>query len=138
MYRTIEHQADIAVEVEASDRAGLFRAALQALKALLTDETDYTHGTDYICTTISASGFDDEERLVDILNELLYISQVQRQFPVGIGAVYIDDDQNISAEIQVLAPGSGKSLSREIKAATYHNLKIISSPSWRTKIVFDV
>lgn len=138
MYRTIEHQADIAVEIEAADRVGLFSTALEALVSLLTGTEERSSLSECSQVVISASGFDDEECLVDLLNELLYLCQVHHKFPVAIRDVHFSADQEVSAKIFVLETCKELTLSREIKAATYHNLKIIKSPSWRTEIVFDV
>jgi len=138
VYRTIEHQADIAVEIEAADRAGLFCSALEALVSLLTGNEDRASHTSCSQVVISASGYDDEECLVDLLNELLFLCQVHQKFPVEVSDVHFDSDQEVSAKIFVVETGKELTLSREIKAATYHNLKIINSPGWRTKIVFDV
>ena len=132
MYRTIEHQADIAVEIKAVDRAGLFCTALEALVSLLTGNKERVSLSDCSQVVISASGYDDEECLVDLLNELIFLCQVHKKFPVAIR------DQEVSAKIFVLEASKERAMYREIKAATYHNLRIIKSPSWRTEIVFDV
>ncbi|MBT7616215.1 MAG: archease [Calditrichaeota bacterium] len=138
MYRTIEHQADIAVEIKAVDRAGLFCTALEALVSLLTGNKERVSLSDCSQVVISASGYDDEECLVDLLNELIFLCQVHKKFPVAIRDVHFDADQEVSAKIFVLEARKERAMYREIKAATYHNLRIIKSPSWRTEIVFDV
>jgi len=138
VYRTVEHQADIAVEIEATDRTGLFTSAMEALISMLTGEVGCLPCSDCSQVPISSSGFDDEERLVNILNELLFLCQVQGQFPVMVENVHFDDEQNVTTVVNVLEIGNNRTLKREIKAATYHNLKISKYPSWKTTVVFDV
>lgn len=142
MYRIVEHQADLAIGLEAADRQGLFRSALEAVVELLTgDALHHPSETDADAqigvSSITSEGFDDEERLVGLLNEMLYLCQVKNLLPVEIGDITF---QGVSVSAQVSGyPGRGLSrFVRDIKAATYHNLSIKKDNLWSAALIFDV
>lgn len=143
-YRIVAHPADIAVEIEGSDRREFFTAALNALTAVLTGregESDgvVNHSSDEVKQfPLTASGYDDEERLVAILNELLFKCQVENWFPLDVTKIVFSKDGDIEAQMTGLPDEGGDRLSREVKATTYHNLKIVTEPIWAATVVFDV
>jgi len=138
MFRPVEHQADIALEVTATSREGLFRGALEGLIYFLTGMTSPGEGEALRELTLTSSGFDDEERLVGLLSELLYAAQVFNWGPRCVKKVDFDGDGSVGSVILAVPQGGGANLAREIKAATYHKLKIIHNGVWRVNIVFDV
>jgi len=147
MFHFVEHKADLAVELEAKDRAELFKTALEALIELIIEKPeDFVNIADLkenllillntIC--IVASGFDDEERLISLMNEFLYLCQVKGFRPLYINNIKFDDKGNVTADLSGYPAESDIQLIREIKAATYHDLKIESGKVWRVKVVLDV
>jgi len=137
MFRFIEHPADLAVELEADSRELLFQSGLEAVIALLTGREDQKILPDLSSASISADGFDDEERLVGLLNELLYLCQVKDFYPVSVKDVSFDKTQ-VNAAINGSSSEHGQKLIREIKAATYHDIKIKTGKTLKVKIVLDV
>jgi len=147
MFRFVEHQADIAVELEAGDRKSLFRNGLEAVIALLTGVPDgegwertleeIPKGKEDIFS-IKGDGYDDEERLVNLLNELLNACQIDGWWPLEVESVNFSYDDTVRAWILGVRGQVNRYFVREIKAATYHNLKIDTGAIWRTKVVFDV
>jgi len=140
MHRNIEHQADIAIEIEAHDRAGLFRSGLEAVIELLTgSKKTLLNGvsTESDQFDLTASGYDDEERLIDLLNKLLFACQVEDWWPFGVIDLQLQKDGSVYACVKGIH-NHGKTLFREIKAATYHNLMIETVPMWKVKVVLDV
>lgn len=144
MFRMVEHQADIAVILQASDRTGLFKSALEAIISLLTglEQDQFPNEKDCMDNPetfkISSIGEDDEERLVDLMNEMLYFCQVEGWFPLTVETLSFQIDNKVSAILRGLRNPSELTFQREIKAATYHDLKILTSPAWYAKVVFDV
>jgi len=137
MFRFIEHPADIAIELEGDNRELLFQSGLEAVIALLTGKEDQEILPDSSSASICAEGFDDEERLVGLLNELLYLCQVKDFYPISIENVSFDKSQ-VTAVIKGLSSRHGTKLVREIKAATYHDIKIKTGKTLKVKIVLDV
>ncbi len=147
MFRFAEHQADIAIEIEAESREALFRTALESLIILLTGDPDASdsalgveeHWNQPVDNaSIRAAGHDDEERLVDLMNEFLYLCQVNGFWPLRVEDVLFDNRGDIEAVICGLKEHHERTFSREIKAATYHDLKIKTGKVWRVKVVLDV
>ena len=147
MFRFVEHQADIAVELEASDRRGLFQAGLEAVAALLIGSLDAETPEQVVTEfptgkrggfSIEGYGYDDEERLVNLLNKLLNACQIDGWWPKRVKDVDFRDDGSVRARLSGIHGCDKKLFTREVKAATYHNLKIETDPVWRAKVVFDV
>ncbi len=147
MYRFVEHQADIALELQADSREGLFRAALDALKALLVPESDQSKTSPETAeklkyplqyTSIKASGYDDEERLIGLMNEFLYLCQVKDALPLDTKKMTFDDRGCVTAELATIPKPPDLQFQREVKAATYHDVQIESGEVWRVRIVLDV
>ncbi len=136
-FRFVEHQADIAVQLEGKSKEELFVSGIEALINLLTDNDSENNKN---CTpqllVIEAAGMDDEELLVNILNELLFRCYNERWFPLTCNSVEFSES-TVQAQIEGYK-NQGKSLSREIKAATYHMLEIRKNTVWKTRLVFDV
>ena len=135
-YRIIEHTADIGIEVEASDRAGIFARSGQAMFDLML-------GLRSIGKTlrkpIQVGGDSTEELLVAWLNELLYVYAVER-------IVFSDFSDTRLGKREFSATGLGEefdpgkhSPAMEIKAATYHGMSVVHDGGrWKATIIFDV
>ena len=136
-YRFVDHPADLAVELKADSRENLFQSGLEAVIALLTGEEDQTVLPDLDVVTIIADGYDDEERLIGLLNEFLYLCQVKDFYPVSVEKVSFDSTR-VTAVVKGQNSGHGLRLVREIKAATYHDIKIKTGKTFKVKIVLDV
>ncbi len=130
-YRELAHTADWALKVWAPDLGGLFIQAAQGMYALMGVELEETPCVE---RTIALTGQDAEDMLVGFLEELLYQAEIHgegyRSFDVRF------EEQQLTAVLcAVPVRGQGK----EIKAVTYHGLKIMEAPQGlETVIVFDV
>ncbi len=140
-YRIIDHTADLAVRASGSTREELFLAVLKGVITLLIGKSqtrncrkDSKTHTLYL----SSQGEDDEERLVELVNRFLFACQTEGWFPLEAQSVSFADDRTVNAVIAALPRSPKYKLIREIKAATYHNLKIESGIKWRTTLVMDV
>jgi SHS2 domain-containing protein len=129
--REISHTADWELHVWASDLCGLLEQAALGMYRLqgakLKTEPRLTR-------RVELTFSDPESLLVDFLSELLYFTESERigfdQFELRI------TDQKLQARITG-APLS--SLSKEIKAVTYHNLTVRKIQSGlEANVVFDV
>ncbi len=140
MFRMVEHQADIAVELAAPNREAFFRTSLEALVSILAegvmplplkDESE--------CREIlRVEGFDDEELLIKLLNEFLFLCQTGKFFPLSVEALVSVGDSCLAATIYGFRFRGRPPFIREVKAATYHCLKIQREPEWFAKVVLDV
>jgi SHS2 domain-containing protein len=130
-FREIAHTADWELEVWASDLPGLFEQAARGMYYLM-DARLQTAPRQF--RTLELAAMDGESLLVRFLEELLYIQNVDGlafdTFQIGI------TNWNLGARLEG-APM--KSLGKEIKAVTYHQLKIRTDQNQLdVRIVFDV
>jgi SHS2 domain-containing protein len=137
-YRAIDHQADIALEIESLSLEGLFRESIEGLIKLLTGDCLCDPTEKREVRKIQASGEDDEELLAGILGETLYLAQTGKFGPKSVEILSLGS-RSVEVLIHGVPGGGGNRLTREIKAVTYHNLEIQrNNGRWRVQIVFDV
>lgn len=131
-FREVEHTADVAVEVWGEDFGSLLANAAEAMFALqgLPDAEDPT-----ACRRLELSAPDRESLLVDWLNELLYLSESHGELYTAFDLAEARD-----TTLRAMVFGhKGQPTKRKIKAATFHDLRIVEeSGELRTRIVFDV
>lgn len=135
-YKTFNHTADLGIEVYGEDQKQLFVNAGFSLFDLITDMHKVEAKTSL---PLSVEGMNLEDLMVSWLSELLYLHQVKgylfRHFVI----------QDIS-EKAINANVKGEKfdpqrheLIREIKAATYHQIKVAcENGTWISRIVFDI
>jgi SHS2 domain-containing protein len=135
-YKTIEHTADIGIEVEAPDREGLFARCALAMFDMMFGLRSIGRAQ---TRRISVSGENLNELLVAWLNELLYVYSVE-------GMMFSDFSDVVLGATSLSALGLGDiydqrkhSAHLEIKAATYHGLSIRrAAGKWRARLIFDI
>jgi SHS2 domain-containing protein len=130
-YREIAHTADWELEVWAPDLSSLLiKAALGMYQLTGTQIAPVPR----ISRHIRLQCQEQETLLIEFLNELLYLGDSE-QLAFDEFALQIDGNQ-LEAEMR---GGKIKSMSKEIKAATYHNLNIKRSEQGLiANVVFDV
>ncbi|MBN2406992.1 MAG: archease [Elusimicrobia bacterium] len=132
-FELIDHTADIGLRIWACDLEGLFRCGFSGFLRLIASESISSDST----RTIDLESPDKESLLVDFFNELLYLVNMKKWLPLGIEDIKVSE-RKIKAVISGTGRISARDISMEIKAATYHNLKIISNDDiMSTVVVFD-
>ena len=140
-YTELEHPADLLLEVWGGDLRALYENALFALYDQMAELEGF--GTERR-ETIEAEGSSAEEALRSLLSEALY-----RFATEGFVAAGADLDVNItpSGGVRVTARLDGETIDSrrhtllsEVKAVTYHQLKVERSPEggWQATVLFDV
>jgi len=135
-YQLIEHTADIGIRIEAADLKGLFEKAAIAMFDIMAQRLE-NPGRKITTLKVTQSALDLEGLLVNWLNELLSLSATRGLIFTGFR---IDDlnEKRIEAESEG-EDIRGFKVSVEIKAATYHQLKITkTSFGWLAEVIFDV
>lgn len=134
-YQFIEHTADIGINVKAKDLKELFRQSALAMFDIIAESKSVKSKPKKIKVEQNAN--DLEELFVNWLNELLSLSAVK-------GLIFYDFriDKIDKSSLQAAAFGRNikdYKLSVEIKAATYHEVKIEKNKNgWQARVVFDV
>ena len=137
-FEFIEHTADLGLRVYGSTIETLFKNYANVLFSLLTD-----HCPENIITKkITFKSQTLAELLADWLNELLSMFFAD-QFLPGKYRLKITDDKGgkiLTAEVEGAVFDPEKiELKREIKAATYHELKIEETDGgYAGEVIFDI
>jgi len=130
-FREIEHTADWEIEAWAPDPAGLLEQAALGMYALSGMRL---HPTQRVERDFTLSGADQETLLVKFLHELIFLGEQEGlgfdRYDLRITQTFLD--ARLSGA-PILAQN------REIKAVTYHNLAIRTTPNGlAVNLVFDV
>ncbi|HYK83382.1 MAG TPA: archease [Gemmatimonadales bacterium] len=126
-YRFLPHTADVAVELQASNEAGLYQAGVDALRELLVGTSPVTPRAE---RALARRGEDPTERLIHFLADVLYLYETERFLPCAATPRGIAGEPYDPAKHQAL---------REVKAVTHHAADVRAGPEgYRTIVVFDV
>ena len=136
MYETFEHTADLGLRVAAADLPSLFAEAGRGLTSMIVANRDDVRPVREITTAVAGTRLDD--LLFDWLNEILYAFESQRlllsQFDVQIDAAGLRATARGEA-----ADESRHRLEHEVKAITYHGLKVErTSEGYLAEIIVDI
>lgn len=138
-YEQIDHTADLAARIYGFTIKELFENAASCMFDLVRDELSSekgsSHKTECTVNIVIADAADTEALLVEWLNELLYESSSRR-------CIFSEFSITKMGSRCLIARAGGykcKVPAREIKAATYHDVKIKEKEQgFEVTIVFDV
>jgi SHS2 domain-containing protein len=139
-WRTIEHTADLGLEVEAPTLELLFVAGAHGLAGVLRGEEVGTAGDETGGDTewreLALEAPDREALLVDWLRELLYI-QITEGLVFRAAEIGELREERLVARAAFAPPG--QPVERELKGVTYHELEVSQrGGGWFARIVFDL
>jgi SHS2 domain-containing protein len=136
MYETFEHTADLGLRVRAPDLNTLFAEAALCLFSTIVEDL-VTVGP-LQCIDVEIDGTDREYLLFDWLRELLYRFD-GRHLVLSRFAVHVTDT-GLEAQAwgEPLDPAR-HALAHEVKAVTYHGLKVEQTPNgWLAEVIVDI
>ena len=135
-YEFIEHTADIRIRVKGKDLKELFKNSALAMFEIMGERKNTEHpGQETIA--IEQAGQDLEELFVNWLNELLSLSATKELIFSDFQIKKLDQ-HNLQAVVSGSSIKNYK-INTEIKAATYHELKLQQIPNgWQGEVIFDV
>jgi SHS2 domain-containing protein len=136
MYEVFDHTADIGLRMRAQDRPSLFVEAARALFSLIALNLDAVRAVEQ--RSYEIGGEQDDYLLFDWLSELLYTFETEHlllsEFEVELAP----------SGLRATARGervdrSRHELDHEVKAITYHGLKVEpSGEGWLAEIIVDI
>ena len=134
-YEILEHTADIRIRVLGNSLNDLFINAALAMFDILA-EKEHSEKT-AVKALILQEAIDIEELFINWLNELLSLSAAKE---IIFSEFKINKLTDTSLDIECLgARASGYRINTEIKAATYHGLKMQKNDKgWEAEVIFDV
>ncbi|MFC2049763.1 archease [Chloroflexota bacterium] len=135
-FEVIDHTADIGIVAYGADIKQVFANAALGLFNLMADLDDFEEGLE---RELELSAEDVEVLLIEWLNELIYIFDVEH-----IIFKKFEIEKLTSTQVKArcfgekVKPGQHK-LKREIKAATYHMLRISKEDgTYKVQVIFDI
>ena len=133
-YKVLSHPADIRLEIIASCKEDLFQGALEGMAYII--QPNVSQRAILKKEQIEIHSLDINALLVDFLNEVLAKSDIYNCIFDRVKIEKLTDDC-IKGRIE------GKNVeefSKEIKAATYHQLNISQDKNgdWKVVILFDI
>jgi SHS2 domain-containing protein len=135
MYEFFEHTADLGIRVRAADIDGLFAEAARALLAALLENPDAVQPLQRV--DVELAGTDREYLLFDWLKALLYRFDAEH-LVFGRFEVHVTD-----AGLSGTAWGEPFDPERhlaahEVKAITYHGLRVEQANGWLAEVIVDI
>src|SRR5437879_6252575 len=136
MYEVFDHTADLGLRIKAANLSALFEEAAQALFSVIVEDLGSVQPLQ--CVDISLPADDRESLLFDWLNRLLYQCDAQHLL-LGRFQVTVND-QGLHGKAWGEPLDRGRHvLEHEVKAITYHGLKVEQTDSgWLAEVIVDI
>ena len=135
-FEVIEHTADIGIVAYGADIKQLFANAAFGLFNLMADLDKLKENAK---REVELSAEDVEVLLVEWLNELIYISEVEHIIFKRFEINELNNNNLRAICFGEKIKSGQRRLKREIKAATYHMLKLEKEDSgYKVRIIFDI
>lgn len=133
-YEILKHTADVRLRVEGETLERLFSDALKGMMEIL--KTDIPIGQPGAKRQVSINAPDKTALLVDFLNEVLSLSQINKEaYPVvTFGEL---SETTLRGNLEGVRVNE---FDEDIKAVTYHEAEIKKNPegNWETILIFDI
>jgi SHS2 domain-containing protein len=142
-WRTIEHTADLGLEIEAPSLADLFMASALGMAGVLVGSEEGGLPGPVSAETatwrhLDLEAPDTEALLVEWLRELLHV-QLSEGKLVAAAEIEELNDGRLVARVGLGEPGPGTEVERELKGVTYHDLAVERrNDGWFARVVFDL
>lgn len=135
-YILIDHTADIGIDAFGATLQELFANAAFALFDIITELPKVAGKVKH---TITISGIDREQLLVNWLSELLYLHDVKNLLFRDFRITDMTDNQLTATVCGELFNEERHVIRTGIKAVTYHNLSIVQTDhQWKARVIFDL
>jgi SHS2 domain-containing protein len=137
MYETFEHTADLGLRIRADDLDGLFAEAGRGLFSLIVAKLDEVQPIEEV--SLSVVGAEMDYLLFDWLNELLYIFETRRLVLAEFEVKVADGGLQATARGEPFDSAQHQA-EHEVKAITYHELKVEQQPdgTWLAEVIVDI
>lgn len=135
-YELLEHTADLGIKVWGADLKELFIHSASAMYELIADISSVKPA---VSIEVGAEAQDKDELLKNWLSELLYYFHVKDMLFCQFLIKELDEKKIVSVAKGEKIDTKRHDLKHEIKAVTFHNLKIEEEDGkFATEIIFDI
>lgn len=134
-FEIIDHTADIGIIAYGKDEKEVFATAAYAMFSLVAELDGVDNA---LCREIEVTADDKEALLVAWLNELLYLFDVEHIIFSGFEVINLEEHRLRANAYGEKFDPLRHVLKAQVKAATYHMLKVEKGDGFRAQIIFDV
>jgi SHS2 domain-containing protein len=136
-YKILDHTADIGIEVWGKMKEEALANTVEAMFDLITDSENVSAVQ---AKQLSISGADTADMLINLLREALYLFHSQAWLCKRCEILELSADKVVAKVSGEPYDAKKHQLKMEIKAVTYHTLKIeeVAGKGWRARVIFDV
>jgi SHS2 domain-containing protein len=136
MYETFEHTADLGLRVRSSSLEGLYAEAAEGLFATIVDDLNTVQPRQLVEVHLPAN--EPDYWLFDWLNELLFRFDTEHLLLSRFEVRCADRQFQGKAWGEAL-DRSRHQLTHEVKAITYHGLRVWSADgAWHAEVIVDI
>jgi SHS2 domain-containing protein len=136
MYETFDHTADLGLRIRSADLNTLFAEAAEALFSVIVEDLGTVAPVQSLNVTIA--GDDRAYLLFDWLKELLYHFDAEHLLLSRFEVQVRDDGLTATVRGEPL-DRSRHELSHEVKAITYHGLRVEqTADGWLAEVIVDI
>src|SRR5262245_48036974 len=137
-FEVIEHTADVGLRIEAVTLHELFQEAARGAFALIVENPAAIQSRRSVAIELEAE--DVEGLFVDWLRELIYLFETDRLLLCEFDIQLADGNRRLRAQCRGESADWSRHLpDNELKAVTYHGLRIAETPGgWEAEVIFDI
>ncbi len=134
-HRLSPHTADCIVEAWGPDRSVCFGEAMEGLVEVFASINDHPST---LTIPVSVGSGDDDEVLVALLEEVIYVVDALGLVPVRVQLTELEDG-GVSGGMEVVSASDVELIGPVPKAVSYYGLRIgKEGPLWRCRVLIDV
>ncbi len=135
-HRLLEHTADMGIEASGETLEELFAQAAYGLLEIIAGTPEALCREEKIVTV---EGEDSEELLVNWLNEILYLFEIKRFFPLDFEIEEVRGKRVLARVRGEAFDPQRHPVEREVKAVTYHQLRLEKTDGlWQARVYVDL
>ncbi len=134
-FEFFDHTADVGLVAHGSDLKEAYANAAYGMFSLIADLEEVQQD---IQRDIDIQALDLESLVVDWLNELLYIFDVEHILFSRFEIIALDKNQLRAKAYGEKIDTSRHRLKTEVKAATYHSLKVEKENGFKIQVILDI
>jgi len=135
-HRLLEHTADMGIEASGASLEELFAEAAYGLMEIIAGTQQALNREE---RRVTVEGGEAEELLVNWLNEILYLFEIKRFFPVDFEVEEVAWDRLHARVRGEPFDPERHPVEREVKAVTYHQLEVKKIDGfWQARIYVDL
>lgn len=135
----IEHTADIGIKVTAPTPETLFETCALGMMEIIVEGHSYKDEEPVVEIPLNLQGSDTEDLLYAFLSEILYLFDGESIIPLSFKGSRLVNCEFSTALEGIHFNRKMHDIGTEIKAITFHNMKIENIENkWQTDVIFDI